>query len=309
MYRLLSFSGILGLTFLTASIIFTFTLPVQSAAITDREEIEKILGQGQLRNGILVIVFSRGDIQARAGGEPVPEGLGLRSRTVWKRIGHETMVLGSLVLLEREINPAISALEAMKIEITALHRYPFSEEPRLMALHIYGVGKPDILAQGIKNALAPTGTMDAPKPVAAAVPLHLDTKRIEKITGVRGQTEGGVFKILEGREDVSLLGISIPPEIGTGSWAGFFGSNERAHLAGEISVTASEVNSVSRVLRKNGIDILGLNHKFLDEDPRIFFLQYRGTGPLVDLAKAIREAFAIVRESAGEEFQNNSGAH
>ena len=38
-------------------------------------------------------------------------------------MGAEVMVMGDLVLLEKEINPVISALAEAKIEVSALHNH------------------------------------------------------------------------------------------------------------------------------------------------------------------------------------------
>jgi hypothetical protein len=44
-------------------------------------------------------------------------------------------------------------------------------------------------------------------------------------------------------------------------------------------------------LRKGGIDIAAVHNHMLDEQPRIFFLHYWGTGPAEKLARTVREAF------------------
>lgn len=274
-------------------------MPV-SAAIPDREEIEKHLGQGQLQQDVLVITFSRGDLQPRIQGEIFPEGMGPVSRTVWRRVGRETMVLGSFVLLESEVNPVISALQSINIEITTVHDHPVVKEPRLKLLYLYGVGKPDSLAPGIRDALTKTGAFkpDGSRPVVANEGFpKLDIRRIEKIVGLNGKVEGGVFRIALDRKGVSILGIRVPPAMGLYSWAGFMGTNERAQVGGEIATPASEVNSVIRALRSGGISVTALDHHFLDEEPRIFFVHYWGAGPAERLARIIHEVFEIITES------------
>ena len=56
-------------------------------------------------------------------------------------------------------------------------------------------------------------------------------------------------------------------------------------------MTASEVNKVIHALRKGGISIAAVHNHMLDEEPRIFFLHYWGTGPVDKLAETIRDAF------------------
>lgn len=60
-------------------------------------------------------------------------------------------------------------------------------------------------------------------------------------------------------------------------------------------MTTLEVNNVIRALRKGGIDVVAVHNHMLDEEPRIFFLHYWGTGPVEKLAHTVRDAFAQAR--------------
>ena len=62
-------------------------------------------------------------------------------------------------------------------------------------------------------------------------------------------------------------------------------------IPGDVAMTASEVNKVIRALRKGGINIAAVHNHMLDEQPRIFFLHYWGTGPAEKLAETVRNAF------------------
>ncbi len=79
--------------------------------------------------------------------------------------------------------------------------------------------------------------------------------------------------------------------MGLNTWAAFAGTNERAHVAGDVAMTAKEVNPVIRALRRGGIEITAVHNHMLNEEPRIFFLHYWGTGPAVKLAETVRAAF------------------
>ncbi|WP_084361165.1 DUF1259 domain-containing protein [Neobacillus fumarioli] len=57
-------------------------------------------------------------------------------------IGGKTLNLGETVILQREINPFLSALRKRGITITALHNHWLFEEPRLMYMHWENVGDP-----------------------------------------------------------------------------------------------------------------------------------------------------------------------
>ena len=161
-----------------------------------------------------------------------------------------------------------------------------------MFMHIHGVGPSSTLAQGIRNALEKTKTLQPHSGGSATPPaLAFDTKRIEQIIGHPGQAGGGVFKITLDRPGVSMMGVELTGSMGLNTWAAFVGTSERAHVAGDAAMTAPEVNRVIRALRKGGIDVVAVHNHMLDEEPRIFFLHYWGTGPVEKLAQAVRDGF------------------
>ena len=57
-----------------------------------------------------------------------------------------------------------------------------------------------------------------------------------------------------------------------------------------------EVDPVIRALRRGGIEITAVHNHMLNEEPRIFFLHYWGTGLAEKLAGTIREAFDQAKE-------------
>ena len=223
----------------------------------------------------------------------MPTALGFGSWTAWKEMGKDTMVMGDLVLLENEVNPVISALLEANLQVTALHNHFLCEQPRIMYMHIGGMGDPLKMARGIRNALDRTGTPHAaPGSSPGSEPaLALDTKRIEQIIGHPGKAGGGAFKITVGRPGVTMHGVEISSSMGLNSWAGFVGTDERAHVAGDVAMSEKEVNGVIQTLRNGGIDVVAVHNHMLDEKPRTFFLHYWGTGPAEKLAQTVRAAF------------------
>ncbi len=255
-------------------------------------QVEHILGpSGQMQEGAMIFPFPRSDLKVTIHGEAIPVAFGFGSWTAWKNMGSEMMVMGDLVLLEKEINPVISALADENIKVTALHNHFLGEKPRIMYMHILGMGQAEMLARGIRKALDKTGTPRSQPASTSAFPA-IDTKRIEQIIGHPGHSGGGVFKITVGRPGVRAHGIELTSSMGLNSWIAFIGTNERAHVAGDIAMVANEVNPVIRTLRKHGIRILAVHNHMLDEEPRIFFLHYWATGKVENLARAFRDAFA-----------------
>jgi hypothetical protein len=269
---------------------------IPTAYADEFDQVEKSLGaKGQVQEGALIVRFPRTDISATIDGIPLPTAMGLVSWTAWKNMGDQTMVMGDLVLLETEVNPVIDALEEVKISVAALHNHFMRENPRIMFMHIEGMGKGAALARGLKNALSKTATPQQLSPESPQAPVSLDTRRIEDILGYSGTNAGGVFKITVARRGVISRGLELTSSLGMNSWAGFVGSDKRAHVAGDLAMTAPEVNRVIRALRNGGIEVVAVHNHMLDEQPRMFFLHYWGTGPVERLAEAVRSAFDQVQ--------------
>lgn len=101
-------------------------------------EVEKILDtKGQMEEGALIVRFPRSDIKVTIDGESMPTALGFTSWAAWKGMGKDTMVMGDIVLLEKEINPVISALAEVDIDVTALHDHFLNEHP--CTLRVWGL--------------------------------------------------------------------------------------------------------------------------------------------------------------------------
>ena len=267
----------------------------------DFQEVEHILGSsGQMQEGAMIFPFPRSDLSVMIHGEKIPTAFGFGSWTAWKIMGSETMVMGDLVLLENEINPVISALTEENIKVTALHNHFLGEKPRIMYMHILGTGQAEALARGIRRALDKTETpRSQPAPTSAS--LAIDTKRIEAIIGHPGHAGGGIFKIVVGRPGVRAHGMELTSSMGLNSWIAFIGTSDRARVAGDMAMAANEVNPVIRALRKHGVKILAVHNHMLDEEPRIFFLHYWGTGKAENLARAFRDALAQMKKQEGLE--------
>lgn len=72
-------------------------------------------------------------------------------------INGETLNLGETVILQKEINPFLSALRRRGIIVTAVHNHWLFEEPRLMYMHWENVGDPFEFARNSIEAAREVG--------------------------------------------------------------------------------------------------------------------------------------------------------
>lgn len=136
-----------------------------------RESVEKIIGKkGTMQDSVLKFTFPRYDLKACIGPVSIEPELALTSWMAFHQMNRQSTVMGDLVLLESEIDPVISQLNANGIGITALHNHLLGELPRIMFLHILGIGDAVKLAQGLKNVLSVTQTPLTAHTVSPALP-------------------------------------------------------------------------------------------------------------------------------------------
>src|SRR3954447_23779104 len=112
------------------------------------------------------VSFPRTDLKVTVEGRPMSPFLGFSSWAAFTPGAHGgLMVMGDIVLLEDEVNSAMSAALDGGLEVTALHNHFFYESPRVMYMHIGGSGTAENLAPAVKKVL------DAVKSVRAAAPV------------------------------------------------------------------------------------------------------------------------------------------
>lgn len=258
--------------------------------------VDSALGRaGQMQAGdVRRYAFPRSDLAVTADGVALRPAFALGSWVAFGRSPEGVRAMGDLVLLEREVGPVLSELQAAGIQPTALHNHLLGESPRVMYLHLEAEGEPRRVARGIRRALARTGTPPAPRPPAAAgAPrFPLDTARLARILGRAGTVNGGVYQVGVPRaERVVMEGVEIPPAMGVATALNFqpIGAG-RAAVTGDFVLTAAEVDPVVRELGAAHIRVTALHSHMLLEEPRLFFLHFWGRGEAAGLAAGLRAA-------------------
>src|SRR5712691_2647791 len=113
----------------------------------DTARIEELTGaKGTLdeKEGVFKVSVPRSDLSVTAGGVHITPPLGLTSWAAFQPAGAgRVMVMGDLVLLEDQVNPVMSVDLDNGLEVTALHNHFFWDSPKVMFMHIAGVGEQD----------------------------------------------------------------------------------------------------------------------------------------------------------------------
>jgi hypothetical protein len=263
----------------------------------DTAKIEQLTGaKGSFneKEGVFKVSVPRKDLAINVAGVKLTPPQGLTSWAAFKRAGNQTVVMGDNVLLEDQVNPVMSVALDNGLEVTALHNHFFWDNPKVMFMHIGGMGGTEQLAAAVGKVFAKINETSGGKgnvPQAEIDPAKstLDPKKIDAILGTSGDLNGGVYKVTVGRE-THMHGEVMGNNMGVNTWAAFAGSDDLAAVAGDYAMLESELQNVLKALRAAGINIVAIHQHMTGEEPRIVFLHYWGVGPAEALAKGLRAA-------------------
>ncbi len=83
----------------------------------------------------------------------VPASIGMATALNFQVVEGWVATTGDFVMTAEEVNPVIKELEALGIQVTALHSHMLREAPRLFFMHFWGLDEPARVAEGLKAAL------------------------------------------------------------------------------------------------------------------------------------------------------------
>ncbi|WP_018622820.1 DUF1259 domain-containing protein [Spirosoma luteum] len=285
----------------------------------DQDAIATALGKKGTYNeaqATYSVPLPRNDLSVTVKGESVPIPFGFGGWVAFKKTldGKQTVIMSDTVLLEAEVNPLIDAAHTAGLEVGAIHNHFFYEQPRIFYMHLHGLGDTAELARKYAQAIRETKLFPANQPAStpssaqtssnatpaatgtpqAGMPLTgkelFDLPVLDELIKYKGVVNGPTYKYTIGRDDLTVtdMGAEMTAAIGLNTWASFAGKQDAAHMAGDVAMLESEVNSVIKTLRSHRIEVVALHHHMLGEQPRIIFLHYYGRGPATELAKGFR---------------------
>ena len=251
--------------------------------------------------GVRKYTFPRRDLTVTVGDVAVMPALALRSWVAFSGTPANTLLLGDLVLLEPEVTPVIATLERQGVHATALHNHLAGESPRVMYLHVHGRGNAVTLARAIRAAW-PKPPRPPRCPTAADSPFAFSST--PRRSRPRSADPAG-WATVSGRHPCrgpSSSGSAAPRF--RRRWASPPRSAfqplgpERAAVAGDFVLLPAEVTPVAQALEGGGIAVTAIHSHMVDEQPRLIFLHFWGTGPADSLARTLRSALLRTHAAA-----------
>jgi hypothetical protein len=125
-----------------------------SKTTLDPAKIEAVIGQkGQLADGVYKVAIGR---STRMHGDTVATAMGVNTWAAFAGSDERAVVDGDFAMQESELQAVLKALRGADIDIVAIHQHMAGEEPRILFLHYWGVGRTQDLARGLRAALDQT---------------------------------------------------------------------------------------------------------------------------------------------------------
>src|SRR5947199_3458036 len=157
----------------------------------DTAKIEQLTGvKGELseKEGVFKVTAPRSDLKVTIAGVKMTPPMGLTSYAAFMKAGAKTMLMGDTTLLEDQVNPVMSAALDNGLEVTALHNHFFWDTPKVMFMHIGGMGDTAKLAAAVGKVFAKIKETAGGKGVVPKVDLDpakttLDPAKIDAVLG------------------------------------------------------------------------------------------------------------------------------
>lgn len=271
----------------------------QQPGMVDRAAVERVLGRPSalLPGGVVRIGMPRTDLNVRVGNTTVRAHFALGSWVAFLPTSHGTMAMGDLVVLESELANVLLALQRAGIEQSAIHHHLAGESPSVLYIHLHAQGDAVTIAEGVREAVARTGT-PAPgsEPRAAPLPALLDSAALAAVIGRPAPINAGVMQFSVPRPEALQAGNHpVPASMGLATVMNFQPTaTGRAAITGDFVLLGPQVNPVIRALQANGITPTSLHNHLLDDEPRLFFLHFWAEDDAVQLARGLRAALDVM---------------
>jgi hypothetical protein len=263
------------------------------AAQTDWFIVDTILTRaGAVSGDVHRYGLPRSDLNVSLDGVALKPAFALGGWIAFEPMSDQALMMGDLVLTEKEINPVMSKLLAEGLQVTALHNHLLRASPPTFYMHVAGTGDPAQLARLVRAALEETTTPFDIKPpaeaAAASASIDFDTAKVDAAIGAKGKANGGVYQFGIPRADsIKMDGMAVPGAMGTAIAINFQPTGGGKAVTGDFVVLATELNPLIKALRENGIEVTAIHNHTVGEEPRTFFIHFWANDDAVKLANGL----------------------
>src|SRR4051794_29478695 len=137
-------------------------------------------------------------------------------------------------------------------------------------------------------------------PVFAQNSNKVDTAIIEKVTGMKGKSNKGEYKITVPQNDLNVVvdDFKIIPAMGLSTWIAFSPSNEGVMIMGDLVLTETDLKPVQQEIIQQGLTITAIHNHFVRNHPNVMYMHIGGSGSaemMAQKAKAILDKISEVR--------------
>ena len=239
--------------------------------------------------------------------------IGLNSWAGFKSaVHHEAVFTGQFLLLEDEVDAALSASVHAGLQVTALADSSLFAGPRLKTLDVAGVGTYQGLASSFRGVLDAIRRKraSAPRPIEKMPELSLDSsinaEPLNVILSMRGSVSQGVYRAAIGQRAL-LFGELLGREMGISTWIVFTGTDNNALAHGEFVTRPDELQKLLKALISRNIKVTSIRNHLVSEHPEFIFISFWQQGKSVELARGLRYALDVqVGASATEHSASHS---
>jgi len=129
----------------------------------------------------------------------------------------------------------------------------------------------------------------------------VDTATIERVTGIKGKSNNGEYKITVPQNDLSVEvdGFKIIPAMGLGTWIVFTTSADGCMIMGDIVLTENDLKPVQQEVIKQGLVISAIHNHFIRNHPNVMYMHIGGSGSVETMAQKAKAVLDKVKGTRG----------
>lgn len=258
----------------------------------DTSKVDSALGRsGIWVQGLYGVFFPRNDLNVVLQGVPLASGIHAVSFITFMGSERNSEAMGEICALPSEVTPALAKLLEGGFAVTGVHNHFLGESPHVMFIHFTGLGSAAGMARSFRAALTVTSTplrKIAPPSVTAA---PVWAKTVERVLGRQGTYSDNTLEV-----DVTSADFAPGPMDFWYESLLYFQPAPSGNIAaaGDVMVTARELNPVLKILLEHHFEIQGVHNHMTNEHPRVFFVHYWKIATPQDVAAGLKATLAAV---------------